>query len=117
MKGMFETTEFDNSRLLAVMKKSTILATDGADWLVLKGVPFREAHDIMGEVVKYCIKKGKGLEELSADELNKINPVFDETATEVFKLESSLSRKKTHGSPNPDFVKEEILSFRKRLQS
>lgn len=113
MKGMFESTEFDNTRLLAIMKKSTILATDGADWLVLKGVPFREAHDIMGEVVKYCIKNNKGLGELSVNELKGINFVFDETAIQVFKLETSLHRKKTYGSPNPEFVKEQILSFRR----
>jgi argininosuccinate lyase len=97
------------------MKKSTILATDGADWLVLKGVPFREAHDIIGEVVKYCIKNGKGLEELSLAELIGINPVFEEGVMEVFKLESSLTRKKTPGSPNPELVKQQIANWKKIL--
>lgn len=94
MKSMFETIQFDNSHLLSIMKKSTILATDVADWLVLKGIPFREAHDIVGELVKYCIKNEKGLEELNLQELKQINSIFDETVCEVFNLENSLSRKK-----------------------
>jgi argininosuccinate lyase len=115
LKGMFETIQFDNNYLLSLMKKSTILATDGADWLVLKGVPFREAHDIIGEVVKYCIKNGKGLKELSLVELKGINPVFEEGVMEVFKLESSLTRKKTPGSPNPELVKQQIANWKKIL--
>jgi argininosuccinate lyase len=115
MKGMFETIKFDNTSLFAQMKKSTILATDGADWLVLKGIPFRKAHDIIGEVVKYCIKNGKGLGQLALAELKDINPVFDETVLEVFRLEEALTRKQTPGSPNPGFVTEQILIWKKRL--
>jgi argininosuccinate lyase len=115
MKGMFETIQFDNSHLLSLMKKSTILATDAADWLVLKGIPFREAHDIVGELVKYCLKKERGFEELTFKELKQINSIFDESVCEVFKLENSLSRKKTPGSPNPKFVNEQILKWKDAL--
>ena len=115
MKGMFETIQFDNSLLLSLMKKSTILATDAADWLVLKGIPFREAHDVVGELVKYCIKNEKGLAELTLKELKHINPLFDETVLEVFQLENSLNRKKTPGSPNPSFVKVQILKWKDAL--
>jgi argininosuccinate lyase len=115
MKGMFETIQFDNLHLLSLMKKSTILATDTADWLVLKGIPFREAHDIVGELVKYCLKKEKGFEELTPEELKQINPVFDESVCEIFKLENSLSRKQTHGSPNPLLVKEQITIWKSVL--
>ena len=115
MKGMFETITFDNSHLLSIMKKSTILATDIADWLVLKGIPFREAHDIVGELVKYCNNNEKGFEELTAEELKHINSVFDESVCEVFKLENSLSRKKTPGSPNPLLVKEQIAIWKSTL--
>src|ERR1035438_5428710 len=115
MKGMFETIQFNNSHLLSLMKKSSILATDAADWLVLKGIPFREAHDIVGELVKYCIKNEKGLAELTLKELKHINPLFDETVLEVLKLDKSLSKKKTPGSPNPSFVKEQILKWKDAL--
>ena len=111
MRGMFETIKFDNTHLLSLMKKSTILATDAADWLVLKEIPFREAHDIVGELVKYCLKKEIGFEELTKEELELINPVFDESVCELFKLENSLSRKKTPGSPNPILVKEQIAMW------
>jgi len=115
MKLMFETIKFDNSYLLTLMKKSTILATDAADWLVSKGIPFREAHDIVGELVKYCLKKEIGFEELTPEELKRMNPVFDESVCEVFKLDNSLSRKKTEGSPNPVFVKEQITKWKSAL--
>jgi len=115
MKGMFETIKFDNSHLLSLMKKSTILATDAADWLVLKGIPFREAHDIVGELVKYCLNNEKGLAELTLKELKQINPVFDESVLEVFRLENSLNRKNTPGSPNPKFVKDQINKWKSAL--
>jgi argininosuccinate lyase len=115
MKGMFETIAFDNTHLYEKMKKSTILATDGADWLVLKGVPFREAHEIIGALVKYCLKMGKGLEELNLEELKVINSVFEESVLEVFKLESALTRKQTPGSPHPEFVKLQITKWKQVL--
>jgi argininosuccinate lyase len=115
MKGMFDTIKFDNTHLLAQMKKSTILATDGADWLVLKGIPFREAHDIIGKVVKYCLNNSKGLEQLTLAELKDINPVFEESILEVFNLENALTRKQTPASPNPEFVSEQIHNWKKNL--
>jgi argininosuccinate lyase len=115
MKGMLETIKFDNSHLLSLMNKSTILATDGADWLVLKGIPFRKAHDILGQLVKYCLKNEKGFADLTLKELNQINPVFDESVLEVFQLKNSLHRKTTPGSPNPKFVKEQILKWKSAL--
>jgi argininosuccinate lyase len=117
MNDMFQTIRFDNSHLLSIMKKSTILATDAADWLVLKGIPFREAHDIIGELVKYSIKIEKGFEELTLSELKKINPVFDESVMEVFNLDHSLNRKKNPGSPNPKLVKEQISIWKSILKS
>ncbi|MDR3609057.1 MAG: argininosuccinate lyase [Ignavibacteriaceae bacterium] len=115
MEGMFDTIEFDNTYLLSIMKKSTILATDAADWLVLKGIPFREAHDIIGKLVVYCIKNEKGLQDLTIKELKKINPIFDESVIEIFNLENSLNRKKTPGSPNPIFVREQIAKWKSAL--
>jgi argininosuccinate lyase len=97
------------------MKKSTILATDAADRLVLKGIPFREAHDIIGELVKYCVKNEKGFAELTPEELKQINPVLDKSVYELFKLDNSLSRKKTPGSPNPSFVKDQINKWKSAL--
>jgi argininosuccinate lyase len=115
MKGMFETIQFDNSHLLSLMKKSTILATDTADWLVLKGIPFREAHDIVGELVKFCLKNEKGFAELTLKELKQLNPLFDDSVLEVFQLRNSLNRKHTPGSPNPSFVKDQINKWKSTL--
>jgi argininosuccinate lyase len=115
MKGMFETVQFDNSHLLSIMKKSTILATDAADWLVLKGIPFREAHDIVGKLVKFCIDDNKGLEDLTMPELKKITSKFDDTVLEVFKLDNALTRKQTPSSPNPELVRIQIAKWKSTL--
>jgi argininosuccinate lyase len=115
MIGMFETIKFDNSHLLSLMNKSTILATDVADWLVLKGIPFREAHDIVGGLVKYCLKNEKGFADLTLKELKQLNPVFDDSVLEVFQLRNSLNRKHTPGSPNPDLVRLQIAKWKSAL--
>jgi argininosuccinate lyase len=92
-----------------------ILSTDLADWLVLKGVPFRKSHHIVGEVVRYCEEKGKKLNQLTLAELQAIEPSFDESIFPVFNIAASLERKVTIGSPNPTLVKKEIERWKEVL--
>jgi len=115
MKEMYPTIRFDNSSSLELMKKSPILATDAADWLVQKGIPFREAHDIVGGIVKYSLANKIPFSSLSLDELKNINPVFDETFLEVLNFETCLTKKKTYGSPNPSMVREQIRKWKARI--
>lgn len=115
MNKMIGGMEINTLRFGEELKRGFSLATDLADWLVLKGIPFREAHHIVGELVKYCEDKDKYFDRLSLDELKKINPVFTEDALESLNTERSLHRKKTYGSPNPEIVKVQIEEWKKRL--
>lgn len=110
-----ETIHVNKKRFEEELEGDFFLSTDLADWLVLQGVPFRESHKIVGEVVKYAENKNKNYSKISLEELKKINPIFDESALESIKLKDSLYRKKTKGSPNPDYVKSEIIKWKDKI--
>jgi argininosuccinate lyase len=115
IKGMMETATVNSSRFSEELKNDFSLATDLADWLVLKGIPFRDAHEIVGTVVKYAEENNKTFGLITLDELKKINSAFDKTALECLNLETALQRKKTFGSPNPTLVKEQIEYWKNHL--
>jgi argininosuccinate lyase len=115
MKMIIETMQVNKKRFIDELKKDFSLSTDLADWLVLKGIPFREAHGIVGRLVKYCEDNNKTFENISLNELKTIHPVFDESALECLELETALTRKKTFGSPNPELVKEQIEFWKQKL--
>ncbi len=102
------SAEFNKTRFLAELEGDFSLATDLADWLVMKGIPFREAHHIVGNVVQKLEENNTNFKAANLSFLKEINPIFDETALECFNVETSLQRKKTFGSPNPSIVKERI---------
>lgn len=112
---MIETIHVNKKRFEEELEGDFFLSTDLADWLVLQGVPFRESHKIVGEVVKYAENKNENYSKISLEELKKINPIFDESALESIKLKDSLYRKKTKGSPNPDYVKSEIIKWKDKI--
>lgn len=81
------------------------LATDLANYLVHKGVPFREAHRTVGKLVNYLLKKGKRMEDLTLEELKSFSPLFDEEALKLLSPEGSADRKVTYGGTS----REEIM--------
>jgi len=89
----------------AAKPDASLLATDLADYLTGKGLSFREAHGLAGEVVACAESKGKACDELTLAELRKIHPGFGEDVREVFSVRRSIERKKTSGSTNPDEVR------------
>ncbi len=110
-------SSFDNNRFENELSGSFILSTDIADWLVLRGIPFREAHHITGSIVKYCEANEKQFNQLTIAELISFSPVFDESVMAVFDITTSLHRKQTIGSPNPVLVRKEIARWAERVQS
>jgi argininosuccinate lyase len=92
-----------------------LLATDLADWLVRKGVAFREAHHLVGSAVALAEKKKVPITKLKLTEWKKISPVFDKSALEVFSVEKGLAARTTHGSPNPKLVKQQLLRWQTSL--
>ena len=108
MAGMLETCKFN----IAVMKQSAVKgftnATDVADYLVGRGVPFRDAHAYVGKIVLYCIEHDLSIEEMSMDEFKAICPEFREDVYEAISLQACVERRRTKGAPGIDPIKEEI---------
>ena len=74
-------------------------ATDAADYLVKHGVPFRDAHGIIGKIVLYCIERGIAIDDMSLDELKAICPVFEEDIYEEISMETCVNNRLTTGAP------------------
>jgi argininosuccinate lyase len=116
MQKMIATMTVDKDRFFDDLKKDFSLATDLADWLVIKGIPFRESHSIVGKVVKYAETNNITFDKITLDDLRSVHAIFDKSALECLNLKSSLFRKKTYGSPNPEIVKAEISFWKKVLE-
>ncbi|PTX99792.1 argininosuccinate lyase [Verrucomicrobia bacterium LW23] len=92
-----------------------LLATDLADWLVTRGMPFREAHHAVGKAVARAEELRIPISELPIAELKAISPVYDETALDVFSISRALDGRTTMGAPNPQSVKAELDAWKARL--
>ena len=104
----------DNMRNAAA--KGFINATDCADYLVKKDLPFRDAYKITGTLVAYCIKNGTVLEKLSLDEFRTMSDKFDEDVYEAIKLETCVNMRKADGGPAPESVKKQIAYARNAIK-
>ena len=94
-----------------------LLATDLADYLVERGVPFREAHHVVGAVVKLAETEATPLDKLPTDKVQKIHPKLGEDWAVVFDLKRAAARREGTGMPGPRQVKKQLARWRKRLAS
>jgi argininosuccinate lyase len=106
--AMLSSTRFRPERFAAEMKQDAMLATDLADYLARKGVPFRKAHAVVGEIVRTCAGKGVGLRDLSLKEYKSHNPLFERDALELLHPLASVRAKRSEGSTRPAEVDREI---------
>lgn len=106
--NMIKTAVFNKNNMYNAAKGGFTNATDAADWLVKNGVPFRDAHAILGQLVLYCINNNKGLEDLSLDEFRAISPVFDETVYDAISVEKCVDARNIPGGPSPEYIKKLI---------
>ena len=90
-------------------------ATDAADYLVLKGVPFRDAHGIIGQLVLTCIDKNCAIDDLSLDELKEICDKFEEDIYDAISLKTCVEKRLTIGAPGMDAMNEVIHISKKYL--
>ena len=91
-------------------------ATDAADYLVVKGVPFRDAHGIIGRLVLHCIDENKGIEDMSIEELKEFSPAFDEDVYEAVSLGTCVEKRLTLGAPGQEMMKKVIEIEKKWLK-
>ena len=113
--GMLATMKFNKERMYASANGGFTNATDAADYLVNHGVPFRDAHGIIGRLVLYCIEQDKAIDELSLDELKAISPVFEEDIYDAISMETCVSKRLTIGAPGQDAMKKVIEQERAYL--
>ena len=90
-------------------------ATDAADYLVNKGVPFRDAHGIIGRLVLYCIEKNTCIDALSLEELQEISDKFGPDIYDAVSLKTCVEKRLTLGAPGPDVMKEVIRIHKEYL--
>lgn len=115
INGLMKEAKFNVTRLRECTDGGFTSATECADYLVGKGVPFRDAHAIVGRLVIYCIENGKTMQSLTLDEYKKFGD-FDEGIYEAIKAETAIMRRTAPGAPSPDSMKAEIKQLRKQLK-
>jgi len=113
--GMIRSTTANRQACLAAAQDPALLATDLADYLVLKGVPFRRAHHAVGAVVQLAERARKPLNQLSLQQLQSIDKRFGPDALKTFDLNRAMSRRKLPGSPGTVPVKTQLAKWRARL--
>lgn len=113
--GMISTTTFRKDVMESSAKSGFTNATDAADYLVSHGVPFRDAHTIVGQLVLLCLDKGIALDDLSLEEFRAVSPVFGEDIYEAISMETCVKRRITTGAPGQDAMKQAIQVYKRRL--
>ena len=114
--GMISTMKFNKERMNESSRHGFTNATDAADYLVNHGVPFRDAHGIVGQLVLYCIDKGIALDDMSLEEYKEISPVFGEDIYDAISMETCVNKRKTIGAPGPDAMRKVIEIYTKYLE-
>jgi len=108
MSGMISTLSFDEERMRNAAEMGYINATDLADYLVSKGLPFREAHGVVGAMVKYAQERGKKLEELSLEEMRSFSALIDEDLPPLLSIDACVGRRSSAGGTSPACVRSQI---------
>ena len=97
--GMLRTMRFQKQRMEDSAKNGFTNATDAADYLVNHGVPFRDAHGIVGQLVLYCIERNIALDDMSLEEFQAISPVFEDDIYEAISMKTCVEMRNTIGAP------------------
>ena len=106
--GMIATMKFRKAVMKDSAMKGFTNATDAADYLVVKGIPFRDAHTLIGQMVLFCIEHNKAIDEMTLDELKAISPVIEADFYDAVSLETCVEKRLTIGAPGLDAMKQVI---------
>ena len=109
--GMIDTMTFNKPVMEASAKNGFTNATDAADYLVNHGVPFRDAHGIIGRLVLMCIDKGISLDELPLEDYKSVSPVFENDIYEAISLKTCVEKRLTKGAPGPKAMLDAISEY------
>ena len=114
---MIAGMEVNAARTQAAASDPMLLATDLADYLVTKGVPFRQAHEIIGKLVAHSLKQKRGFAQLKLPELRRFWPGFGKDVYAVLKLDTALAARVNAGAPSPKNVSAQLARWRRQLQA
>jgi argininosuccinate lyase len=115
LAGAIESATFDVARMKEALGSGEALATDAADYLVEKGVPFREAHEAVGAAAAYATREGRPLATLSPQEWRRFHARFGPDVVKRFDAEASLARREITGAPGPRQVRRQLARWEKSL--
>ncbi len=110
---MIATMKVNVDKMEHAAKYGYMNATDAADYLVTKGIPFRDCHEIIGKMVLYCIEKGIAIEELSMEEFKSFSDKFEEDIYDKIAIRSCIKAKKSRGSTSFESVKQQLEDIKK----
>jgi argininosuccinate lyase len=113
--GALTSTKFNADRLRAAASNPALLATEAADYLVRKAIPFRQAHDIVGKVLREAEKQGVSFTALPQEKLKQISPAFEADFVNSLSVEAALAAKTVPGGTAPDAVRAAIEDLEARL--
>ncbi|MDD4295740.1 MAG: argininosuccinate lyase [Ruminiclostridium sp.] len=113
--NMVRTMKVREEKMLSAAKGGFTNATDIADYLVKKGIPFRVSHEIIGKMVAYCIKNNKNIDELTLQELKDFSDKFESDVYEAIALETCVNERKLPGGPAKSNVKNAITKVKRKL--
>ena len=114
-EGMVATMSFNEDAMMVQAGRGYLAATDVADYLAKKGMPFRRAHEVVGHLVLLCDKRGCGLDDLTLEDFREQSDLFEEDITEVLDMESIVAARKTYGGTGHDAVKEQMILAQQTL--
>ena len=117
MSGMLSSMKFNHERMAKSARGGFTNATDAADYLVKKNVPFRDAHEIVGRLVLYGIENNKALDDFTLEEFKNISEVFDNDIYDAISLKTCVEKRNTKGAPGLKAINDEIEASRKLLES
>ena len=116
MAGMLSTMTVHKDTMAVATEKDFSNATELADYLAAKGVPFREAHEIVGKTVLHCIQKGIYLQDISLEEYGQIHPVIGEDVYEMLKSHTAVARRNSLGGTSFENIKKEVMRAKELLK-
>jgi argininosuccinate lyase len=114
--GAVAATRFNELKLAAAASNPTLLATEAADYLVKKGVPFRQAHDLVGNLLREAELQGKQWTQLSLGEFKEVSPAFDSDVRNALQLDAALNAKSVPGGTAEDSVRAAIAQLEQKLK-
>jgi argininosuccinate lyase len=117
MSPLIQTMKCNRKKMFLAADDPIIAATDLADYLTKKGIPFREAHEIVGKMVLYCLSHQKKLSELSVSEMQTFHPLLEEDVLPKLTIEAMVEARKSFGGTAKPEVEARLITKREKLHS